>query len=94
MSAVRNAILDHLKAGGVITKISAIYPPFSTTNLGDKIYRLRKEGHDIKKRWRTNDNSKWAEFYMLPTIEQMSGLIHDFTNGDSLKDYMNELSDL
>jgi hypothetical protein len=29
----------------------------------------------------------------LPTIAEMSGLVHDFTNGKSLKDYMEELSD-
>lgn len=29
----------------------------------------------------------------LPTIEEMSGLVEDFTGGKSLKDYMEELSD-
>ncbi len=29
----------------------------------------------------------------LPTIEEMSGLVEDFTDGKSLKDYMEELSD-
>jgi hypothetical protein len=29
----------------------------------------------------------------LPTIAEMSGLVHDFTSGKSLKDYMEELSD-
>ncbi len=29
----------------------------------------------------------------LPTIAEMSGLVHDFTDGKSLKDYMEELSD-
>jgi hypothetical protein len=29
----------------------------------------------------------------LPTIAEMSGLVHDFTNGKSLKEYMEELSD-
>jgi hypothetical protein len=29
----------------------------------------------------------------LPTIAEMSGLVHDFTNGKSMKEYMEELSD-
>jgi hypothetical protein len=29
----------------------------------------------------------------LPTINEMSGLVHDFTNGKLLKEYMEELSD-
>jgi hypothetical protein len=29
----------------------------------------------------------------LPTIQEMSGLVHDFTNGKTLKEYMEELSD-
>jgi hypothetical protein len=29
----------------------------------------------------------------LPTIKEMSGLVHDFTNGKSMKEYMGELSD-
>lgn len=29
----------------------------------------------------------------LPAITEMSGFIHDFTNGKSLKEYMEELSD-
>ena len=65
MSTVRDAILDHLKAGGVITKISAIAPPFSTTNLGDKILLLRRAGHNIEKRWKETQNGKrFAEYYM------------------------------
>ena len=30
---------------------------------------------------------------VLPTIAEMSGLVHDFTNGKSMKEYMEELSD-
>jgi hypothetical protein len=33
----------------------------------------------------------WQE--SLPTIEQMSGLIKDFTRGKPMKEYMEELSD-
>lgn len=29
----------------------------------------------------------------LPTIAEMSGLVHDFTDGKSMKEYMQELSD-
>ena len=29
----------------------------------------------------------------LPTIAEMSGIIHDFTNGKSMKEYMEELAD-
>jgi hypothetical protein len=65
MSQIRNAILDHLKAGGVITKISAIAPPFSTTNLGDKVLLLRRAGHKIEKRWKeTQNGNRFAEYYM------------------------------
>lgn len=65
MSAVRNAILDHLLAGGTITKISAILPPFSTTNLGDKILILRKQGWPIEKRWKKSEMEKrFAEYFM------------------------------
>lgn len=68
MSAVRDVILDHLKAGGTITKISAIYPPFSTTNLGDKCYVLRKQGWPIEKRWKeTPEGKKYAEYYLPKT---------------------------
>lgn len=28
-----------------------------------------------------------------PTIKEMSGLVHDFTNGKTMKEYMEELSD-
>lgn len=67
MSAVRDAILDHLEAGGVITKITAIYPPFSTTNLGDKILVLRRAGHPIEKRWKeTPEGKRFAEYYYAP----------------------------
>lgn len=66
MSTVRDAILDHLKAGGTLTKISAIFAPFSTTNLGDKIHLLRRAGYPIKRRWCKNENtgSRWAEYYI------------------------------
>lgn len=67
MSTVRNAILDHLKAGGVLTKISAIAAPFSTTNLGDKVLILRKQGHKIEKRWKeTETGRRFAEYFMPP----------------------------
>lgn len=29
----------------------------------------------------------------LPTIEEMSGLVHDFTDGMSLKEYMERIND-
>lgn len=65
MSAVRDAILDHLQSGRGITKIMAIYPPFSTTNLGDKIMKLRREGHPIEKRWKESPTKKrFAEYYL------------------------------
>lgn len=35
----------------------------------------------------------WCGKRLLPTIKEMSGLVHDFTNGKSLKEYMKELSD-
>lgn len=68
VSAVRDTILDHLKSGGTITKIDAIYPPFSTTNLGDKILHLRRSGHAIEKRWKeTPEGKKYAEYYLPKT---------------------------
>lgn len=71
MSQTRDAILDHLKAGGTITKISAIYPPFSTTNLGDKVLILRRAGYDIQKRWRTTpDGTKRFAEYFIPQQDQ------------------------
>lgn len=69
MSQTRNIILSHLQAGGVLTKLTAIAPPFSTTNLGDKILKLRREGHDIQKRWKeTAQGNRYAE-YFLPKSE-------------------------
>lgn len=68
MSQVREAILDHLKAGGVITKISALHKPFSTTNLGDKILLLRRAGHRIEKRWKeTEEGRRYAEYFIAGT---------------------------
>ena len=65
MSQTRSAILDHLKNGGTITKIQAIGPPFSTTNLGDAILHLRREKHPIEKRWKkTLKGKRYAEYYM------------------------------
>lgn len=65
-SQCRDTILQHFQRGGTLTKITAIAPPFSTTSLLDKIFLLRKAGHDIKKRWRKNEKTgtRWAEFYM------------------------------
>lgn len=69
-SQCRDTILQHLQRGGTITKITAIYPPFSTTNLGDKILHLRRDGHDIKRRWCKNEKTgtRWAEFYIEPSV--------------------------
>jgi hypothetical protein len=66
MSQVLDVILQHFQRGGTLTKITAIQPPFSTTSLLDKIFRLRKDGYDIKRRWCKNENTgaRWAEFYM------------------------------
>lgn len=70
MSTVRNTILDHLLAGGTLTKISAIYPPFSTTNLGDKVLILRRAGHDIQKRWKESSEGKRFAEYFIPQKDQ------------------------
>lgn len=65
MSVVRDVIIDHLKAGGVITKVSALFAPFSTTNLGDKVFILRKTGYDIQKRWKeTPEGKRFAEYFL------------------------------
>lgn len=65
MSNVRDAILEHFQRGGTLTKISAIAAPFSTTNLGDKVYLLRKAGHDIQKRWKESpERRRYAEYYL------------------------------
>lgn len=70
MSTVRNAILDHLKTGGTITKVSALFKPYSTTNLGDKIFLLRKAGHDIQKRWKeTPEGKRYAEYFIPQKIQ-------------------------
>jgi len=66
MSAVRDTILDHLKAGGTITKVSALFKPFSTTNLGDKILILRRAGYPIEKRWKeTPEGKRYASYYLV-----------------------------
>jgi hypothetical protein len=70
VSAIRDSILDHLKAGGTLTKISAIAPPFSTTNLGDKILILRRAGYPIEKRWKETAAGKRFAEYFLPRTEQ------------------------
>lgn len=65
MSQTRDAILDHLKSGGTLTKISAIAPPFATTNLGDRVFVLRKAGWPIKVRWdRSPAGRRFAVYYM------------------------------
>lgn len=67
MSQVRNAILEHLQAGGTLTKISAVEPPFSTTNLGDKVLLLRRQGWPIEKRWAKTFAGRRYAIYFLPT---------------------------
>lgn len=69
MSEVRDAILEHFKHGGTLTKIAAISPPFSTTNLGDKVFLLRKQGHDIQKRWETSPTGARYAVYFLAKKE-------------------------
>lgn len=65
MSTVRDAILTHFQNGGTLTKITAIAPPFSTTNLGDKCFVLRKQGHQIKIRWKKAESgARYAEYYL------------------------------
>lgn len=66
MSEVRDTILEYLQRGGELTKISAIAPPFSTTNLGDKVYLLRKQGHPIEKRWEQTPDGKRYAVYFIP----------------------------
>ena len=68
MSQVRDEILRHLQAGGTITKISALSKPFSTTNLGDAVFVLRKAGYPIEKRWKESPEGKrFAEYYIPNT---------------------------
>ncbi len=64
-SQIRDAILTHFQSGGTLTKIEAIYPPFRTTNLGDKILKLRRAGHPVKIRWKeTPEGKRYAEYYL------------------------------
>lgn len=71
MSTIRDAILDHLRNGGTITKISALFAPFKTTNLGDAILHLRRDGHKIEKRWKeTPGRKKYAEYFMPKASER------------------------
>ena len=68
-SQVRDAILTHFQNGGVLTKITAIAAPFSTTNLGDKVLILRKQGHDIQKRWKESPEGRRYAEYFLPKAQ-------------------------
>lgn len=67
--STRDVILKHLKSGGTLTKISAIAPPFSTTNLGDKILVLRKQGWPIEKRWEESSTGKRYAVYYLEAVD-------------------------
>lgn len=63
-----DAILEHFKSGGELTKITAINPPFSTTNLGDKVLILRRQGWPIQKRWEQSSTGKrYAVYYLENT---------------------------
>lgn len=65
MSECRDTILQHFQSGGTLTKIQAIYAPFKTTNLGDKILHLRRAGYPIEKRWKeTPTGKRFAEYFM------------------------------
>lgn len=71
MSQVRDTILEHFRRGGTLTKIAAISPPFSTTNLGDKVYLLRKQGHDIQKRWELSaSGQRYAVYFLGRAVNQ------------------------
>jgi len=60
------AVRKHLESGRTLSKMEATEPPFSSTNLGDIILRLRRE-MNIGKEMRINLNSgrRYAEYFLI-----------------------------
>lgn len=64
MKAQSAQILNYLKAGYSLTPLDALHM-FGSFRLGARVYDLRKEGHDIKKRMiETESGKRIAEYWI------------------------------
>lgn len=92
MSEQKEKILAMLKAGEQVTPYSALERTGSL-RLSERIRELKADGYIIKTEMIKLANGKRvASYKLLPSIEDVSGLVPDFTNGVSLKEYMEESS--
>lgn len=60
-----------LLAGNTLTKVEAL-KFFRHLNLGDVVFKMRKEGHDVEKVMRTNPKTKarYAEYFVREAMKK------------------------
>ena len=60
----KQKVLNHLKAGGSLTAISA-YQLCRTTRLSGLIFLLKKEGYNIGKTMEGEGQEQYARYYLI-----------------------------